>query len=339
MTNSEKPYCIAEIGSNHGGDVEVARDLIDIAALAGADAVKLQKRDNRTLFTRSAYNRSYEGHASYGATYGEHREALELGFDTFVDLKGHAENKGLDFFATPFDIASVEFLKDIGVTQFKVASASVTNHLLLRRIAQEQLPVFMSVGGQSIESIKAAIKIFAPYLAKDQLTILHCVAAYPCPPEEMNLLRLTQFRTIFPHRLGLSDHQDGIALGAAAYVLGARVFEKHITLDHSAKGTDHAFSLEYQGLRMYINYLNDAADAIKWHEQPTDSEVAAIEKMAQSLYWKHSISDGVVIQPESIAIQSPGGFLYPTQENVAQFVGNKLKKGVLEGEPLDLKQI
>jgi len=329
MSSDKKPYVIAEIGSNHNGDFNLALKLIDMAALAGANAVKLQKRNNKTLFTEEMYNRPYEG---YGPTYGKHREALEFDFPQFVEMKAYAEEKGLDFFATPFDVDSVEFLEKLGVIQYKVASASVTNQVLIKAIAETGKPVIMSGGGQSFSAIGRAVG----YLDVNKLALLHCVAAYPCPPEMMNLLRIPALHGLFHCRVGLSDHQDGIALGAAAYALGARVFEKHITLDHSAKGTDHPFSLEFYGLSQYIKYLNQTAVALRWHEQPMKAEIAPVQKMGQSLYWSRTIPAGRRIQEEDIAIQSPqvSGALYPTPMNLAAMRNRVLTKMVNKGEPV-----
>ena len=329
LNNNDIPYVIAEIGNNHNGEFEKAIKLIDMAALAGADAVKFQKRDNPTLFTDEMYHKPYDG---YGPTYGTHRAALDFNFEQFMALQAHADSKGVDFFATPFDVKSVDFLEAIGVGQYKIASASVTNHILIQKIVDTGKPIFMSVGGQSSNAIQRALNFIGP---EYPLTILHCVAAYPCPPEMMNLQRIPVLREVFQRSVGLSDHQDGIALGAAAYALGARVFEKHITLDHSDKGTDHRFSLEFYGLQQYIKYLNDASKALIWHEQPMKDEVAPILKMSQSLYWATEIMAGTKIKPEHIAIQSPGhpDGLYPTQLIVDKFVfrtlGNYVKRGGL----------
>ncbi len=323
-------YVIAEIGSNHNGDFETAIKLIDMAALAGADAVKFQKRHNATLFTDELYNKPYEG---YGPTYGTHRVALDFNFDQFKALQKYANSKNIDFFATPFDTKSVDFLEALKVSQYKIASASVTNHRLIRRIVEIGKPIFMSVGGQSSNSIKWATNFMG---SNYPLTILHCVALYPCPPEMMNLRRIPVLQELFHFPVGLSDHQDGIALGAAAYALGARVFEKHITLDHSDKGTDHAFSLEYFGLRQYIKYVNDTAKALIWHDQPIEDEIAAILKMSQSLYWAIDLDAGERIKSEHIAVQSPGHLdgLHPTPLIVSKFVRRLLDRSVTRGDLL-----
>ncbi len=330
LPNKDIPYVVAEIGSNHNGDFEKAIKLIDMASLAGADAVKLQKRDNKTLFTDKMYHKPYDG---YGPTYGTHRSYLDFSFEQFMALQQYADSKGIDFFATPFDVESVDFLEAVGVGQYKIASASVTNHILIQKIIETGKPVFMSVGGQSFDAIRQVIKLVGPSYP---LTILHCVAAYPCPPEMMNLQRISALLRFSNFPVGLSDHQDGIALGAAAYALGARVFEKHITLSHSDKGTDHAFSLEYFGLYQYIKYLNDTAKAMIWHDQPMEDEIAPILKMSQSLYWAKDIVAGTKIRTEHIAVQSPGHAdgLYPTQLVVDKFVHRTLEEPVVRGDLL-----
>ena len=325
---SDKPYVIAEIGSNHNGSIETAMKLIDMATLAGANAVKFQKRSNRTLFTEEMYNRPYDG---YGPTYGQHREALEFDFSQFETLRDYAASKKVDFLVTPFDVESVEFLEILEVKQYKVASASVKNLILIEAIAKTGKPVIMSAGGQSANAVARA----AHYL--DRFAILHCVAAYPCPPEMMNLRRITVFKEIFGCPIGLSDHQDGIALGPAAYALGARIFEKHITLDHSAKGTDHAFSLEFFGFMQYIKYLNQTAEALVWHDQPMEQEIAPITKMGQSLYWARDLQRGAIIEVDDMAVQSPqhpdGPF--PSPILVRMYAGRVLVKTVNKGTLVD----
>jgi len=334
--DNNSPYIIAEIGGNHNGSLQDAHKLIDMAHLAGTDAVKFQKRDNRSLYTDEMFNRPYDG---YGPTYGAHREALEFGTSEFETLKQYAESKGLEFFVTPFDIPSVKFLEKLDVSKYKIASAHVTNHLLVCEIVKTGKPTIMSVGGQSVNSIIRTVSLFP---VDYPLTILHCVAAYPCPPDMMNLRRISVLQETFPYiPIGLSDHQDGIELGAAAYALGARVFEKHITLDHNAKGTDHRFSLEFFGLQQYVKYLNRTARALEWRDQPMKSEIAPIQKMAHSLYWGRDLKKGTKIKEYHIAIQSPmkPGGLYPTKLNVAKFVRHRLDRDVKKGELLQCEQI
>lgn len=326
-----EPYVIAELGSNHGGDIRLAKEMIDAAKWSGADAVKLQKRDNENLFTKEMFNKTYTGPNSYGNTYGEHRMALELSEETFVELKAYADEKGIDFFATPFDIKSLRFLARLGVPQIKIASASVINIPLLEAAMDTKLPVIMSLGGQGIKEIKEADYIFPEDYP---LTLLHCVAAYPTPADRMNLFRITWIREQFPYReVGLSDHQDGIALGPAAYMLGARVFEKHFTLNHSARGTDNAFSLEPEGMRKYVKYLMMAHDASIYFEQPMPDEEAPIRKMAQSVYFARDIPAGTKLTPLDVALKSPGGFISPAA--LQQILFRTVLKDVKEDQPVD----
>ncbi len=333
--NGRTSFVVAEIGSNHNGNIETAKELIKIAAWADADAVKLQKRHSKTLFTDKMYNMSYSG---YGPTYGEHREALDFDFAQFKELKAYANDKGIELFATPFDIRSVEFLEKLGVPRYKVASALVTNHILLEKIRETNKPIFMSVGGHSFQDISKANDLFP---ADYPLTILHCIAAYPCPPEKMNLLRIPEIKKMYNRNVGLSDHQDGIALGAVAYTLGARVFEKHITLDHNAKGTDHRFSLEFFWFRQYIKFLKDTQKSLMIIEQPMKEEIAPIRKMSQSLYWIKDLSKNYIIKREDIAIQSPrhSNGLHPTNLTIDKFTERKLAQSVKKGDLVAWKNI
>ena len=241
-------YVIAEIGHNHQGSLKTAKELFIAAKECGVDAVKLQKRDNRALYTQEMYNKPYENENSFGATYGEHREFLEFGLAEYQELQGFARELGLAFFATAFDFKSADFLAELETPAFKIASGDLRNIPLLKYVAGFQKPVVVSTGGGTIDDVKRAYDAVMPI--NTQLCILQCTAGYPCAFEEMNLRVISTFREQFPDIVvGLSSHDNGIAMVVAAYVLGARVIEKHFTLNRAMKGTDHAFSLERAGLR------------------------------------------------------------------------------------------
>ena len=324
-------YIISEIGHNHQGDIEKALDLVDIAARVGANAVKTQKRSNKDLYTKEFYNSPYNSENAYGATYGEHREALELGHHEYKEIQSYAASRGLEFFATAFDIPSVDFLEKVGVPFYKVASGSVTNLELLRYIARTGKPVIMSFGGCSWEDIQRAVDAVAPI--NSQLVLLHCVASYPAPVEYLNLPRIEDLAVAFPEFvIGFSDHQDGISAGPVAFTLGARVFEKHLTFSHSAKGTDHAFSLEEEGLRQYIKSIGRARLALKEWEQPLEIEKKPIYKMRQSIYAARYLPSGTWLRERDMVLQTP-------ENGVAAWwyeflVGRVLKEDVKEGEPI-----
>lgn len=247
-------FVIAEIGHNHQGDITKAEDLIRAAALAGADAVKLQKRNNRTLYTPEEYDAPYHSEHAFGPTYGAHREALELDFEQYSHLKAFAESFGLVFFATAFDAPSVEFLARLQVPVIKIGSGQVTNAAVLTAASQVGVPLIVSTGGCSLADIHRSVTILQEHGAT--FALLHCVSIYPCPPERLNLRAIEVLRTLYPDIvIGHSDHYDGPRFAELAWALGARIFEKHFTLDRSAKGSDNAFSLEPAGLASMVKTL------------------------------------------------------------------------------------
>jgi sialic acid synthase len=304
-------YVIAEIGHNHQGKLKTCMELFKVAKECGADAVKLQKRDNRSLYTQAGYNKPYDNENSYGATYGEHREALEFGESEYKELKAYSKEIGVTMFATAFDFPSVDFLAKLDMPAFKVASGDLKNTPLLAHMAKVGKPIILSTGGGNMEDINRAYDAIMPI--NSQLCLLQCTAGYPAAFEELNLRVITTFRERFPSVVvGLSSHDNGIAMALAAYMLGARVVEKHFTLNHTWKGTDHAFSLEPIGLQKMVRDLRRSrvalGDGVK---RVYDSEITPMVKMGKQLVAARDLPAGHAIRREDIAIKSPGGGMQP----------------------------
>lgn len=279
--NDQSPaWVIAEIGSNHGGNVETALQMIRVAAACGAEAVKFQCRDNRTLYSDALLNQPYENEHSYGKTYGEHREALELSERALFQCMREADASKVACFATAFDEPSVDKIVTLGMPAIKIASGGLTDLSLLTYAALTGLPMVLSTGGGTLKDIHRAVNEIARH--HDRLVILHCTAAYPVRDHaELNLRCIQTLREEYPEFvIGWSGHDNGVAMSVAAYTLGARVIEKHVTLDRTAKGTDHAFSLEPDGLAMLCRYLTRAHVALgDGKKRYYASEVAPISKM------------------------------------------------------------
>jgi len=304
-------YVIAEIGQNHQGDVQVAKEMFLRAKEAGVNAVKLQKRHNRHLYTAYMYNQPYDYEHSFGKTYGQHREALEFTKNEYIQLKKYAKELGLALFATAFDFASIDFLEEIGVPAIKIASGDLTDTPLLKYAAKLGKPILLSTGGGSMDDVQRAYDTVMPINSK--LCLLQCTASYPAEPQYLNLRVIETYRRRFDDIvIGLSDHQNGIAMSVAAYILGARVIEKHFTLRHTMKGTDHAFSLEPIGMGKMVRDLQRASaslgDGIK---RPYPCEKNAIVKMGKKLVASRDIPKGQVLKRSDIAIKSPGDGLPP----------------------------
>ena len=318
-------FVIAEIGHNHQGSLENARELFRAAKDCGVDAVKLQKRDNRALFTRAAFDAPYDNESSFGVTYGEHREALELGGDEYATLQAYARELGLVFFATAFDFASADLLAELDVPAYKLASGDLRNTPLLRYVASFGKPMVLSTGGATLEDVDRAVEAVRPL--NDQLCILQCTAAYPAATEELNLAVITTLRERYPELvIGLSDHQDGISMALVAYMLGARVIEKHFTLSHSLKGTDHPFSLMPEGMRKLVRDLSRVPAAVgDGVKRRYPSEEGPLRKMGKQLVASRELSTGHVLTVDDIAIKSPADGGLPPYE-LDNVVGRRLAR-------------
>lgn len=280
LTDNSPAWVIAEIGSNHGGDVRTACDMIRIAKAAGADAVKLQKRENATLYSPELLAQPYENEHSYGKTYGEHREALEFSKTEYVICQEEAHRADVTFFATAFDEPSADFLAELKVPAIKIASGGLTDAYLLRHVASLGIPIVLSTGGGELPDVNHAVNIIAAQHM--ELAILHCTAAYPVRTyTEHNLKVIETYRQEYPDFLiGWSGHDSGIALAVMAYTLGARIIEMHFSLNRANKGTDNVFSLEPSGLTKLCRDLKRAhaayGDGFKRYYL---SEQGAISKM------------------------------------------------------------
>jgi sialic acid synthase len=333
IDDSSPCYVIAEVGHNHQGDLQQCKRLFAAAKGAGASAVKLQKRDNRTLFTQAMYAKPYDNPNSFGATYGEHREYLEFDRTEYLEPKDYARALEIDLFATAFDLPSVEFLEDVDLPAYKVASADVTNVPLLRELAQTGKPIIMSTGGAQFEAVQLAYATLRHHGAED-VAVLQCTAGYPAAWEELDLRVIETYREEFPDSIvGLSSHDNGIAMATAAYVLGARIVEKHFTLDRAMRGTDHAFSLEPQGLGKLVRDLDRVRVALGDGEKRVyDSEVPPITKMAKSICAARDLPEGHVLRPEDLTFKSPGGGLPPCESDA--LVGARLTEALPAEAPL-----
>ena len=330
-------FVIAEVGHNHGGDVAACKQIFQAAKYAGVSAVKLQKRDNRSLYTRDFYDSAYNSENAYGPTYGAHREALEFDAAQYRELKEFAESLDLVFFATAFDLPSVDFLERLGVPCYKVASGDITNIPLLRYIASTGKPMIISTGAATLDDVRRAHDEVMP--TNQDVAILHCTAEYPSDHRDMNLSVVQTYLREFPDAvIGLSDHDNGIAMSLVAYVMGARVLEKHFTLNRAWKGTDHAFSLEPEGMRKLVRdvrrtglAMGDGVKRVYEKEQP------ARIKMAKKIVAARDLPAGHVLGADDLAYKSPGDGMPPYEDVLLH--GKALTRAVREDEALTLDHV
>lgn len=239
-------YVIAEIGINHNGSLETAKQLIDVAVESGCDAVKFQKRTVDIVYTADELARPREN--PFGPTNGDLKRALEFGHDTYREIDRYCRTKGIAWFASCWDEASVDFIEKFGPPCYKIASASLTDDALLRHHAAMRRPIILSTGMSTIEQIQHA----AETLAVDDLILLHCNSTYPAKLEELNLRALQTLQRMFDAPVGYSGHEVGLPTTLAAVALGAAVVERHVTLDRAMWGSDQAASLEPAGLKRLV---------------------------------------------------------------------------------------
>ena len=331
-------YVVAEIGHNHQGDLEKAKQLVQTASECGVDAVKFQKRENRALFTREFYDSPYDNENSFGLTYGEHREALEFGRDEWVELRKFAHGEGVAFIAAPFDPSSAELLEELGVDAFKFASGDLLNIPLIRHVASFRKPILLSTGGGTLADIERAVDAILAF--HSELSVLHCTASYPAEVEDLNLRAITTLRERFPDLvIGFSDHHNGIAMSLVAFMLGARVFEKHFTLNHAWKGSDHALSLMPEGMRKLVRDLRRApvalGDGVK---RPLPSEAPALRKMGKKLVAAHDLPAGHVLVPGDLEAKSPADGGLPPYE-LDRLLGKRLLRPLAFEQDVALEDV
>ena len=325
-------FVIAEIGHNHQGDVEHCKRLFDAAHDAGASAVKLQKRDNRALFTKEAFDAPYNSENAYGPTYGTHREALEFDREQYLELAQHAKSLGITFFATAFDVPSADLLAELDMPAYKLASGDLRSIPLLKHVAAIGKPMILSTGAATLDDVRRAYDAVLPI--NSQVAFLQCTAAYPPDYEQLDLRVIDTYRREFPDVVvGFSGHDSGIAMSTAAYTLGARIIEKHFTLNRALRGTDHAFSLEPAGLKKLVRDLQRTRLALgDGTKNFYDSEAAPAQKMGKKLVAARPLPAGTVLTPDDLAMKSPGDALFPF--HLDDLVGRQLAVDLDEDDAL-----
>lgn len=302
--------------------------MIEEAALAGADAVKFQKRDNQALFRSCLYDQIYDNPNSYGINYGEHRNALELSMEDYLEIRKACDTHNVSLHITPFDKPSLAFCEEVGFDAYKIASADIHYHQLIDAVCKTGKPIYLSTGGCTEKQLMAGIE--RVHDTTQEAVIYHCTSAYPSPLSDMNLSYIRRLQQLVNKRdyVGLSDHENGIDAATIAYMLGARVFEKHFTLDRSLKGTDQAFSLEPTGLRKMIRNLK-RVDVMLGNaaKQVLDSEKKPLAKMIKTIVADVDIRRGSTISSHDInfKVAANPGFL-PSEAH--QVIGKVIKRDI-----------
>jgi len=267
-------YIIAEIGINHNGDIDIAKKLIEVAAAAGCDAVKFQKRTIDVVYTEAELARPREN--PFGPTNGDLKRGLEFGRDAYAEIDSYCKTQNITWLASCWDEASVDFIEAFNPPAYKIASASLTDDDLLKHTRATGKPIILSTGMSSLEQIDHAVKI----LGRDNLIILHSSSTYPSHYEELNLRVIPVLAQQFAVPIGYSGHETGIPSSVAAVALGACMVERHLTLDRAMWGSDHAASLEPNGITRLVRDIRlietAMGDGVK---RVLEREVAVIEKL------------------------------------------------------------
>jgi sialic acid synthase SpsE len=321
-------YIIGEIGQNHNGSVDLAKLMIDLAArpvkedlfhltLKPLDAVKMTKRDLKEELSASQMSMPYNNPNSFGATYGEHRAFLELNDEAHFECYKHAKGKGLDFVETFCAVGCLDMLRLFRPDKLKVASRDLTNLPLLNALAETGIPIILSTGMAGKRELDDAIAVISKH--HDHISILHCVSQYPTHPENVNLLTIKYLlKNYGKYTIGYSDHTIGISVPVAAVALGARIIEKHITIDRRMKGTDQAGSLGPDGVYRMIRDIRALESSFGKEDIFIEPGVESSKlKLERSIATKRAIGKGDVIKENDIHLLSPGdGFKWREKEEV-----------------------
>jgi sialic acid synthase len=336
--SNEEPFIIAEVGQNHQGDLDKAREFIRVFSFEGADAIKFQTRNNNKLFSKEAYDAPYDSENSFANSYGAHREKLELKPEWLPILKDDCRKYGVKFMSTPFEESSLHLLSEIGVDILKIASFDLGNIPFINRIAKLKIPVVMSVGGGNTEQIRSSVEALLQHNV--EIAILHCVSEYPCEYSRLGFDNIEKLIKNFPRCVvGSSDHFNGISSGPIAYMKGARVFEKHVTLNRSWKGTDHSFALEPEGFRRFARDTRRVQHMMKAKPNEDLGNEFVFQKLGKSIVAYNDIEKG-----EELTVDNLSGKIFSTQyipvRESNQVIGKSASKVITKGEPIlyqDLK--
>lgn len=334
---TQQTLIIAEAGVNHNGDLDLARQLIDAAAAAGADFVKFQTFNANRQVTRSAKKAVYQTQTT-DSTESQHQmlRRLELTEAMHHELIAHCATRNIGFFSTGFDIESVDLLVSLGQDHFKIPSGEITNLPYLRHIGQLGKKVILSTGMATLGEIEAAIDVLEQAgTPRGKLTVLHCTTEYPTPMIEVNLRAMQSIQAAFGVAVGYSDHTQGIEVAIAAVAMGATVIEKHFTLDRKLPGPDHQASLEPAELSAMVAAIRNIeaalGDGIK---RLTPSEARNKPVARKSLVASRVIKAGEVFTADNLTTKRPGTGISPMRLN--EVVGRKASRDFAEEESIEL---
>ncbi len=327
-------FVIAEAGVNHNGDPRLAADLIDAAAAAGADAVKFQTFRAEALVTATAPRAAYQQVNDPGGASSQRAmlNALELSADEHRSLLARTHDRGLVFLSTPFDSGSADLLDELGVPAFKVSSGDLTHLPFLAELAVRGRPMILSTGMATMDEVAEAVVVVENHGASS-LALLHCVSCYPADPADANLRAMNTMADRFTVPVGWSDHTDGIEVSIAATALGACIIEKHLTLDRTMEGPDHAASLEPDAFAAMVRGIRSVESALgSGVKSPVEAERDVALVARRSVVAAVDLKPGVALQAEQLVVRRPGTGLAP--KFLPELIGRTVRNAVAAGTPI-----
>lgn len=331
---------IAEAGVNHNGDLVLAKKLIDVAAEAGVDYVKFQTFKAENLVSKDAKKANYQiVNAGEKDSQFEMLKKLELTLEDHNELISYCKLKNLTFFSTGFDLESLDLLYELGLRLFKIPSGEITNLPYLKKVASLADKVIISTGMCNLEDIKNAVNIFLDKgFSKKNIVVLHCNTEYPTPMCDVNLNAMLTISNTFNVEVGYSDHTLGIEVPIAAVALGAKIIEKHFTLDRSMIGPDHAASLEPSELKQMVTSIRNIEKAMgASSKEPTESENKNRTVARKSIHASRDIDKGAIIKEEDLVMLRPGDGISPME--MYTIIGRSATKKILKGEKININML
>lgn len=331
----KKVFIIAEAGVNHNGDMEIAKKMIDAAVEAKVDAVKFQTFKSEDLVCKNVKKAEYQiKNTGKEESQFKMLKKLELDVKSHEELLKYCNEKGIMFLSTPFDLSSIDLLDKLGLEIFKIPSGEITNYPYLKKIAELHKKVILSTGMSNIYEVEDAVKVLRENGCED-ITLLHCNTQYPTPFEDVNLNCMNTLSEKIKVDVGYSDHTVGIEVPIAAVAMGAKVIEKHFTLDKNMEGPDHKASLNPSELKEMVRCIRNIENALgSCIKEPTDSEKKNIEVVRKSIVAKQKIKKGEKLCDSNITCKRPGTGISPMEWN--NVLGSYAKKDFDEDELIEL---
>lgn len=328
-------FIIAEAGVNHNGNINIAKQLVDVAAEAGVDAIKFQTFVSENVVSINAPKAEYQSkNTETSETQLEMVKKLELSFEEFIELNEYCKSRQVEFLSTAFDLESIDFLKTMNMKYWKIPSGEINNLPFLIRVAQLRQPIILSTGMSTLEEVGIAIETLRKYGSND-IIVLHCTTEYPAPFEDVNLRAMKTIETEFGVPIGYSDHTLGIEVAIAAVALGATVIEKHFTLSRQMDGPDHKASIEPDELRAMVRAIRNVEISMgSGNKEPADSEKRNVAIARKSIVALCEIKEGDVFSEKNIAVKRPGGGLSPM--SWFEVIGRRAPRDFEKDEMIDI---